>query len=104
MAPSGWNADSLLSHDLIIIQNILDIHHSNDMEGFCQLFGVIHKVFMVLLLMFGDLVYCLGVNARPLEMLHNTGDEDVFAVANGIYLKLLPSVFQRESGAPALHG
>ena len=77
--------------DLVVINNVLDIDKAHDVQRLCKPTGVIDNG---LLLFFGDGTRRVNRNgisrmhARALDMLHDTGNEEAFAVADGVYLHL----------------
>ena len=77
--------------DLVVVQNELDVDQTENSKVLCQSLGVLNEGVLVLLLdvdgrIDGDGV--AGVNACALEVLHDTRDEDVVAVTDGIDLDL----------------
>ena len=76
---------------LVVVYHVLDIHKAYNVQRLCELFGVVddNALYMlgeVLAGVYGDGV--ARVNARALDMLHNTGDNEVLAVADCVYLYL----------------
>ena len=88
---SGRTGIYLDDIDLIIINHILNIHQPNDLQLFCQTGGIVYNR---VLNPFGKILGRIhrdritGMNAGPLNMFHNPGDQIIFTVADGIHLCL----------------
>ena len=77
---------------VIPVYDKLDIDHSLYMKGLSQFFCVFHNGVNIMLCnilcrIYGDTVS--GVDTGTLNMLHDTRDQDVCPVADGVYLDFL---------------
>ena len=87
---SGVHLDNIY---LILINNELNVYHSKDMQGSCQLSRVLLDLLFDFVRKASGRVNrntVSGMNTRPLDMLHDTGDQDVLAVADSVNLDFLP--------------
>ena len=99
---SGGTGVHLDDINILSVHNELDIDHSLYVQGSGQLFRVVHDGPLVALRdalgrVNGDTVS--GMDSRSLNVLHDAGDEDVLAVADGVHLDLLAhDVFVNQDG------
>ena len=89
---SGGTGIYLDDVNILSVHNELDVDHSLYMKGPCQLFCILHQGLLVALSdalgrVNGDTV--AGMDTGTLDMLHDTRDQDVGAVADGVHLDLL---------------
>ncbi len=88
---SGRTRVYLYYINLVVVYDILDVYKTDNVQCLCELFGVVDDNALdmlceVLAGVDGDGV--AGVDACALNVLHDTGDNEILAVTDGVYLDL----------------
>jgi len=88
--------------DVVVVEDILGVDQANDVQVLGHVLGVLQDQLTVLLLQVDggiDRDGVSGVDAGPLHVLHDAGDEDVLPVKHAVHLQLpAHEVFVDEDG------